>query len=444
MTLFRLSWRNLLAHPLSSFLCLLLLALGVGLISFLLLLGRELEQKLTRNAAGIDLVVGAKGSPLQLILSSVFQLDAPTGNIPLAEARPLMEHPLVNQAIPLAYGDSHRGFRIVGTRPSYPAHYGAQVAEGRLWEAPFEVTLGATVAQRLSLRPGDHFHGTHGLLEGGHVHEEEAYRVVGVLQPSRTVVDQLILTSLESVWNLHAHEGDAPALPLVPAPHPVSRTAPNHPEQEGHGPAGHLHGQEEEEPAHEHDRPAGTAAAEAGQEITALLLSFRSPMAVLQLPRQINERTSLQAALPAIELNRLLSLLGFSIEALQAIALVIMLVAGVSVFVSLYNSLQERRYELAILRTLGASPSTLFGMVLLEALLLLSGGAAAGLLLSRLGLWLLGGYVAEQYHYDLSAGGLLREEVWLLLLTLAIGLVAALLPAGQALRTNISKTLADG
>src|SRR4029079_14920989 len=173
----------------------------------LLLATAQLEERMGRDARGIDLVAGAKGSPMQLVLSAVFHLDGPTGNIPLAAAQALERSPAVKKSIPLALGDSFRGHRVVGTSHDYPAHYGAKLAAGQLWNAPMEAVLGADVAMQARLAVGSTFTGAHGLAEGGDLHEQEPFKVVGVLAPTGTVLDRLVLTSIESVWEIHEHGG---------------------------------------------------------------------------------------------------------------------------------------------------------------------------------------------------------------------------------------------
>src|SRR5918995_6948073 len=210
MSLFGLSLAYIRARALNAALNLVLLALGVGMIVLLLLFSAQLEDRLTRDARGIDLVIGGKGSPLQLVLSSIYHVDFPTGNIPLAEAGRWAGHPLVAEAIPLALGDSLAGFRIVGTEHAYAAHYGAEPAAGRLWQEPFEATLGALVAANTGLGVGERFVGSHGLAPGGPAHGEHSYTVVGVLEPTASVLDRLGLTPIESVWLVHGmapHEG---------------------------------------------------------------------------------------------------------------------------------------------------------------------------------------------------------------------------------------------
>ncbi len=188
-----------------------MLALGVATIALTLLVTRELEARLTRDAAGIDLVVGAKGSPLQIVLAGVYHADVPPGNIPLAAIETLRRNPLVAQVIPLALGDSFHGARIVGTEPELVAHYGGTLEKGELWSLPLDAVLGSEVARTSRLRMGDRFVGSHGLAEGGGQHADARYSVTGVLAPTGTVLDRLVLTSLASVWAVHehAHDGDA-------------------------------------------------------------------------------------------------------------------------------------------------------------------------------------------------------------------------------------------
>ena len=415
MNLLKISWANLKEKKLNSFLSGLLLTLGIGIISLLLLLNKQLDEQFTKNIKGIDMVVGAKGSPLQLILSSIYQIDAPTGNVPLAEVNKLRRNPFVKTVIPLSMGDNYRGFRIVGTTPAYITHYEAEVAEGVLFSDPLEATLGSKVAEATGLKPGDTFASAHGLDEEGDAHGEVQYRVVGILKPSNSVADQLILTDLSSVWAIHGH-GE------VPPP-----------------------GEKRNDPAHEEAMaPGGSVPLTADdKEVTSALIKFRSPMGLVALPRQINANTSMQAALPSIEINRLFALLGVGIETLRALALVIMLIAGASVFVSLYNSLKDRKYEMALMLSMGATRTRLFLLLLLEGLFLAVLGYLAGIVLSRVGLWLFSRAAEQDFHYSLNQFGLLPEELYLLFGALLIGVLAAALPSLGVYRLNISRTLAE-
>jgi len=392
MTLAGLSFAYLRARPLATALNLLLLALGVATITVLILVTAQLENRMGRDARGIDLVAGAKGSPMQLVLSAVFHLDAPTGNIPLAEANALAKQRFVKKAIPLALGDSYKSFRIVGSNHEYPAHYGARVADGRLWSAPMEATLGAEVAARAKLAVGAKFAGAHGLGEGGDEHENEPYQVVGVLAPTGTVIDRLILTSVESVWEVH-----------------------------------------------EHGAPAG-----APKELTALLIQYASPLAAAMLPRMVNASSSLQAASPAYESARLFRMIGVGVDVLRAFGVVLMLAAGLSVFIALLNALEERRYDLAVMRMLGATPARLMGLMLLEGSLLAVAGGIAGLGLGHLMTEALGAALRQAQQAAVSGWAWSDEEWWLLAASLGVGILAALIPAWRAYRSDVAPVLAEG
>ena len=426
MNLLSLSLRNILHRPLQSLLSLLLLALGVGLISSVLSVQQQVEGQLEKNLKGIDMVVGAKGSPLQLILSAVLQIDNPTGNIPLSEANRIRRHPLVKYSIPLSYGDSYQGYRIVGTDTSYISLHGAALYEGELWDEGMEVVAGAEAARSLELSIGDTFLSTHGLGDSGPAHDHQAFTIVGILDWSGSVADRLLLTSTQSVWDIHAK----------PPPEEHSDKGHDH-EERGH--EGHEH---EEHDHKEHEEHAhGEEHREEGREITALLVKFKSPAGAIMLPRAINENTPMQAAVPSYQVNRLLDLLGVGVDALGALALLIMLVSGISVFISLYNALKERLYELALMRTYGASPRQLFRLLLFEGLLLSGLGFILGILLSRLGLLLLSVFAGNAHTLSDSLWTWPLHESLLLIATLGIGLLAALLPALKAVRVDISEAL---
>ena len=226
MTWLRLAFANLALSPLTTAVNVLLMGLGTASIVLLLLAGSQLSQTMTRDAQGIDLVLGAPGSPVQLVLAAVYHADVPPGNIPLEEAERWAQDRRVSNAIPLSLGDSYRGFRIVGTTPDYIDLYGASLAEGRVWHGALEVVVGSAVAAATGLGPDATFAGAHGLVDGGHEHDENPYRVTGVLAPTGTVVDRLVLTSLESVWVLH---------------------------DEGHDHEEHGHGEHDGNDAHGHD-----------------------------------------------------------------------------------------------------------------------------------------------------------------------------------------------
>lgn len=425
--MFQLSWKNLRDRPLNAALCLVLFALGTGLVSLLLLLNRQLTQNFEKNLAGIDLVIGAKGSPLQLILCSMYHVDAPTGNITLNEARPFLNpaHPLIGMAVPLSLGDSYMGHRIVGTRPDFLKLYAGEMADGRAWNAPFEAVIGGSAAAKLGLKIGSVFHSNHGLTQDStFVHEHGEFKVVGLLKPNGTVLDQLILVNTETVWAAHEHEKEAE----------------NEPEKEAENHVGHDHAPGEQHDHDHHDEPAKIDSATA--QITSILVKFKTKnFQTLNMGRNINQNTDLLAASPAWEMNRLYSNIGAGEQMLRWLAAVIIFVSGLSVFISLYNSLKDRRYELSLMRVMGASRGKICWLILLEGLILSIGGCLAGLILSHLGMGIIGRLLESGYRHQFTGWMFLKEEIGLLVGSIFIGLLAAMLPAWQAYRADISKTL---
>ena len=402
------------------------------------------------------MVVGAKGSPLQLVLSAVLHIDAPTGNIKLQEAETLMQHPFVDTAIPVSYGDNYKGYRILGTELAYLDHYGAKVANGRPYQKPFEVVVGSNAAIRLGLKVGDEFVSSHGLAaSASESHDDHPFQVTGILLPTGTVIDQLLISDLESIWLVHDHgEEDHDAETAVDegaeddhhhdsAEHDHDEGDHHHDESAEHDHDGEDHHHddsaehdhdEEEDHGHHHDEE---------KEITALLLKFNSPLGMVQLPRFINENTSMQAALPGYEVQRLLGLLGSGVQTINGIAFAILLVSGLSIFISLLKTIRERKQELALLRTYGLRTEQLLGLALLEGLFLALIGFILGWILGRIGIWGASIFTQESYGYSLEITGPDSTEFLLFALVLVLAAVAALLASASIFKLNVAKTLSD-
>lgn len=393
----RWAWRFLWSRPLAAGLNLLLLTLGLASISFVLLVNHQIERAFDRDLAGIDVVVGAKGSPLQLILSGVFQIDTPTGNIALSAVQALQKNPQVAKLIPISMGDSFRGFRIIGTTPDYVSHYAGVLARGVMWQAPMQAVLGASVARDTGLKVGDSFVGSHGLAGSGHAHGQTPYVVTGVLAASGAVIDRLILTPTESVWRVHEADTalDAEDLKIL-----------------------------------EQDR-----------EVTLALIRYRSPLAAVTFPRFINTSTEMQAAAPAVEITRLLGMIGMGADVLRAFAAVLLLTAGLSVFIALWSAVRERRADLALMRMLGAAPRKLAGLLLFEALWLALLAALLGLALGQALAALLATGLELEKSLSLSSLNWPPELLAVPALAVGVALASALLPTLEAYRVGILELL---
>lgn len=410
MSTLKLAWRNIMSKPLNLLLNLILFSLGIALISFLFQLNTQIKDKFDKNLAGIDLVIGAKGSPLQMILCNMYHIDNPTGNINIAEARPFLnpKHPLIKRAVPLSLGDSYQGYRIVGTDHSIMEMYEASIKEGKLFDGPMQAVVGSTAARKSGLKLGDTFYSSHGFVQDDDAaHDHVTIRVVGILENSGSVIDQLILTDSKTIWEVHEHHEEGHEHVDTFANKPFNLL--NYPEK----------------------------------DITSILVQFknRTNFQALNMPRNINENTDMQAASPAIEINRLYDMVGVGTNALQILAILISIVSAISIFISLFSSLKARKYELALMRVMGAGPSKLFLLIILEGLILAVLSFIIGIALSHIAMWLMSESLSEAYKYDFDAFNFINKEWALLGLALILGFVASVIPALRAYKTDIHRTL---
>ena len=446
MNSFLLGARTVRRRPLPAVLTVLLLALGIATVVVVLLFQRALEDRLGRDARGIDLVVGAKGSGLQLVLSSVFHADVPTGNVRLPDLRDIARHPMVAGVIPLSLGDAYRGFRIVGTSHDYVSHYDGRLADGRLWERPMEAVIGSRAARETGLRAGETFVGSHGL--GGpseFLHGEHPFEVVGVLRETGTVLDRLILTGSESVWMIHAVHRTVGIMPDMRAL----------PEGSGDGAgAGERDDQESRAGAAGDAGAAPTAAgvdpgtAQSGLpagdgEITALLVRFRSPIAAITLPRAINAGTALQAASPAAETARLFLLIGTGLDVFRAFAAILVAASALSLFIALWHAMHEQRYDLAVMRTLGATRGRILRFVLVQGAVLGVAGALIGVAFGHAAGWVAAEWLERARSVSIGALGWAPEEGVVVAGAVLIALAAAAVPAVRAWRLDVVAVLAE-
>ncbi|MFN4299287.1 MAG: ABC transporter permease [Thermaurantimonas sp.] len=388
----KLALFNILDSPTRSFISVLLMAFGIGMIGLMHFFASNVEAQFQGNLRGVDMIVGAKGSPLQLVLCGIYHIDAPTGNIPLHEVQELRKNQWVKELIPISLGDNYQGYRIVGTDSTIYAHYDLKILQGKPFKKPLQAIISERLAKELNLSLNQKIEGTHGLAAGSDDAHHHPYKIVGIFKNTGTVADQLIFTSLESVWEVHQeHSND--------------------------------HAEEDEL-----------------KEITLALIKFTGPMANFSLPRLINQNSSMQAALPAIEINRVFNLIGIGVEIVNWIALVLIALSVVSLVFSLFQSLSSRVHELSLLRVLGYRPIGIFGLILSEGLIISLVGGFLGVALAKIGQKLLSDYAVNAFRYSFEYG-LSADDAFLMLLALITGIIASLLPAIRAYTQSMVLTI---
>ena len=375
------------------------LTVGSIALSFALLIGVEnvrvgMRESFSNTISQTDLIVGTKGGTIQLLLYSVFGMGAPTENVSWEAYREWAEHPAVEWTIPYSLGDSHRGFRVVGTNEDFYRHYryrGGQeiaLAEGRPNADLFDVTLGADVAGELNYALGDEVSVTHGLGELGFItHDHMPFTVVGILDKTFTPVDRAIYVTLEGMEAIHWEDGAPPA-----SDDEHVHDDEDEEDEAGHDEDDHAHDEEDEAG---HDDEAEAAPADDGHahaedisiedveisQVTSFFVGTTDRRDVLQLQRDINdfEDEPMMAVLPGVALNEMWQGLGYAETGLRLVAIFVVLVGLLGMLVSLYTSLNERRREMAILRAVGARPNRILGLLVLESVCLAGAGALAGL-----------------------------------------------------------------
>ena len=360
---------------------------GITIITVSILVNQITKETFSKNNPGFDAVVGAKGSPLQLILSSIHHIDIPTGNISYQNAKKIIKHPAIKSAIPISLGDNFQNFRIVGTNKSFLKLYKANLNSGTAWSKPMQAVIGHNVSKVTNLNINKFFVGSHGLIDTGDVHAEQPYKVVGVLNKTGTILDNLILTSLDSVWNLHSD---------------VNK--------------GNL-------------------------EITSLLLKYKNKTSAFTFPRLINKGTNMQAASPSFEISKLLKLTSNAHKIIDYLSVLIILLSLVGVFFTLLNNINERRYDLAILRTLGFSRLKLFSIILSEGMIISIVGSTVGLIFGYL--------VYESMHYfsivgrsiELGQLNFLNDLFLIWIIVNIIAFITCLVPCIKVYKQNIRTTL---
>jgi putative ABC transport system permease protein len=411
--LWHLTWHSIANRRLTVALTVAAVALSVAMLLGVERLRNDAREGFAQTVSGTDLVVGARSGPVQLLLYSVFHIGNATSNVSWASIEAIAAQPQVKWLVPISLGDSHRGFRVVGTTAAYFEHYRhgrdrrLAFAAGRPFGALFEAVVGAEVAARFGYRVGQPIVVSHGGGAGFADHGDKPFAIVGVLARTGTPVDRSVLVSLESIEAIHVDWAGGARLPGVSIP------------------ADHV--------AKFDLRP---------KAVTAALVGLKSRAAVFRVQRFVNEFRAepLLAVLPGATLQELWGLIGVAERAMLAVSALVVLVGLAGLAAVVLASLGERRRELAILRALGASPLQVFLLLALESVLLGALGCVFGLALVQGGAALAGPWLQAQYGVVLSAGWPSAAEWTLLGGVMLAALVASLVPALLAYR----RSLADG
>ncbi len=396
-----LAWAFLRRRWGQALLAILVGALGVAAVETVVIAERELPLAAERAFGGVDLVIGPKGSALDLVLCCVLHVSDPRGLIPVKEAMEQAHNPMIAAAAPIALGDSVRGRRIVGTTPSILAVTHARLAQGALWTQPLQAVIGSDTARALGFKLGDTFVGSHGLVPGGEEHDHFPYTVTGILAPTGSALDRLILTDIESVYVIHRDPDDAAEA------------------QSGQG------------------GPTGFGPPAA----TAILASFRSPVAMAMVPRMIDASERFSAASPAMETARLARAGRPVIMAIMAIGVLFAAIAAATAATALAAAMSGRARDLALLRALGAHPWEIAAIAAAEACMLAAAAVVVGL--AAIAIFAPWGAALLAEHDGLSLTVTPSGDDLLMLAggALAAALAAAAVPAFRSARASIETVL---
>ncbi len=416
MLTLRLAFLSLFNRRLTSFLTLLSVALSVALLIGVERVRQGARESFANTISQTDLIVGAKGGTIQLLLYAVFRMGSATANISYDTYQKLAADPDVAWTIPYSLGDSHRGFRVVGTTKDFYERYRYRrdkkpefAPGGKAPAGYFDVALGADVADRLGYKLGDRIILAHGVADYTiQKHDDKPFTVVGILEKTATPIDRSVYITLEGMEAIHVDWGDgAPPMP----------------------------GQEvSAETLLQRELKIGA--------ITAFLLGAKTRMDTLKLQRMINEYEDepLMAVIPGVALSELWDGLSYAEDGLRVVSLFVVVVGLLGMLVSIYNSLNERRREMAILRSVGAGPRLIFTLMIAESLLLTVAGAALGVVAMYALLAVAQPIVEKQFGLFIPISGLSVEEYVYLAVIFVLGLALGAVPAGRAYRN----TLHDG
>lgn len=450
MNTLTIAWKSIRQRRVSSLLTALSVALGVTLLVAVLVINDVIDRMFNQTASGYDLIVGAQGSPLQLVLSTVFRVGAPIENLPYRYYTELKKDPRIEEAIPFAIGDVTQkgGFPIVGTIPRYfaldyiPNRPFRINKEGKFLPGTWDAVIGSVVAKQNNWKMGDEFQLVHGSAEAGHIHDEK-FKIVGILAPTGTPNDRTVFVNLRGFYQVSGHE--------KPLDEALKREAAFFGEEfdeekykallkenAAHDHSGHDHSGHD----HAHTVP------DAQKEVTAILVQMKGDryrgFATIKFQSDLAEANQAMAVNPIRQISWLMNnIVGNVRTMLVILTSLIIVVSGVSIFVSIYNSMSDRKKEIAIMRALGAGRSTVFSIILSESVLLCLGGGILGILLGHGLVFIASPIIEARSGLLIDPFGFSSVELILLPILVVLASLVGFIPAMTAYRTDVASTLSD-
>lgn len=400
---------NILSKKLRNFLTIFSILVSVMLIISVQNLTTQLKSNVIENAGAYDILVGAPGSSIQLVLNTIFYYDAPIANINIEYYESLQKDSRVANVVPIGMGDNYNGYKIIGTSNDFFTDK-YKLKSGELFKNNGEAVIGSTVAKITGLKVGDKFSGMHGLTEeGGHAHADFQYTVVGVLEQTKTPSDTVIYTDIESLWIVHGLEHN------------------EHNEND------------DMEMDDEHDESMHGNSSE--NLITALLVKTTSLSNQVMVTNDLNKNNDIQAINPAATLRKLLVMLNAGEIVVTLVAYVSIFLSIIVLFTTMLSASIERRKDISILRALGANRKTVFKTILLETLIIAIIGAVLGFIVAHIAIGILGNYTAVNYGINISGFSVQIAEVFVLLGAVVLSIVAGMIPAVMVYKTDATKYL---
>jgi putative ABC transport system permease protein len=453
MSLWTIAWRSIQQRALASVLTAISVALGVTLVVAVLVIYQVIQASFLENAEGYNMIVGAKGGRLQLVLNTVYYLSRPTQNVPYSFYKEFTQgrfKEAVETAVPICMGDNYKGYRVIGTVPEifqairYSGGRKVEFAQGKPFgeNAYYEAVVGAVAAREAGLKLGDTFRPTHGVeTEAGQGHEHEPFTVVGILAPSGTPNDRALFINMEGFYRLDGHTKAPPPKQLA-----AGKEADKHDEHEEHDADKHDADKHEEHAHadHDHEHHSHEPMPDDLKEVTAILVRTSSSklQLAMALPKLINQEPVAQAVLPVQEIRELFdSVVGPVQKLLLVLASLVVVVAGISILVSIYNSMTDRRHEIAVMRSLGAGRATVMRIVLLESILLSLSGGILGLVIGHSVIGVLSPVIMARFGVMMTWYQFQWAEIVLIPGLVVLASVVGYLPAVAAYRTDVSKWL---